>query len=103
VNDLTPEAERTALDDMLRSDGWRVFMDHMSAAWGAEAMERALRESRAKVSPEEWPFESARILDTFAGMRANFRWPAERVKALKDPPKPAIVDRFAGLRRGPRS
>jgi hypothetical protein len=102
-SDLTPEAERLALTDMLESDGWAIYMRHMAVAWGSEAEGQALRESRKKVSPEEWPFESARILDTFDGMRANFEWPKERVRTLAEAPKGrAVVDVFAGLRRGPK-
>ncbi len=96
---MTPEAERTALKDLLESDGWAIFMRHMSEVWGHEACERAMREARKVCAPEEWPFESTRILDSFAGMRANVKWPEERVRELSDPVK-AKTDVFAKFRRG---
>jgi hypothetical protein len=102
VSELTPEAERAALADMLESDGWAIFMRHMSLAWGPEAFEQAIRDAKGNVSPEEWPFESVRIMDTFAGMRSNFEWPKERVRALSEAPKGrAALDVFAPFRRGP--
>lgn len=103
MSDLTPDVERAALTDMLESDGWAIYMRHMAVVWGPEAEGRAMRESHKNVSPEEWPFESARILATFDGMRANFEWPKERVRALAEAPKGrAKVDVFAALRRGPQ-
>lgn len=101
--DLTPEHERAALTDMLESDGWAIYMRHMAIAWGPEAEGQALRAQRKTVTPEEWPFESARILDTFDGMRANFEWPKERVRALGEAPKGrTVADTFAAFRRGPK-
>lgn len=102
-----PEAERLALEEMLKSEGWAIFMAHMDVAWGAEACEDALRGARIKVkngelAPEEWPFEATRILDAFAGMRANVRWPKERIAALKGAERTAartLPDPFAPLRR----
>lgn len=98
MSDRTPEAERTALEDMVKSEGWEIYLEHIAKAWGPEACERALRDSRKTVTPEEWPFESARILDTFAGMRADLKWPEARIRALKSPPK-ARLNPFADLRR----
>lgn len=101
--DLTPEAERTALEDMLRSDGWVVFQRHMAARWGAEEYERTVDAAlEAKHDPVDEIAITRRIRDTFKGVRASMKWPEERVKALKDAPKETLTDRFAGLRRGPR-
>lgn len=103
--DRTPDAERTALEDLLRSDGWAIYMAHITEAWGPEACEAALRESKKSAAPEEWPFESTRILDTFAGMRATVRWPEERLRMLNGAPKVAtgpMSAAFQQFRRGPR-
>lgn len=103
--DRTAESERAALEDMLASEGWGIYMEHVAKAWGAVACEDAMRKARGSVSPEEWPFESSRILDTFAGIRADLRWPEERVRALKQAPKKSaddgIASAFGRFRRGP--
>lgn len=104
--DQSPDSERQALEDLLRSDGWAVYVAHIAQAWGPGACEAALREARKIAAPEDWPFESSRILDTFAGMRANLRWPEERVRTLKGAPKKqpveAAMERFQQFRRAPR-
>lgn len=103
--DRTPDGERSALEEMLSSEGWGIYMEHVAKAWGAEACEEAMRKARGSVSPEEWPFESSRILDTFAGIRADLRWPEERVRVLKHAPKKSademIGAAFRQFRRGP--
>ena len=98
---LSPDAEREALKAMVQSEGWRIFMAHIDDRWGAAACEAALRDSVKSVTPEEWPFESRRILDAFAGMRADVRWPEARIRTLGDAKKPGPLDRFAGLHRRP--
>lgn len=98
---LTPDAERAELEAMIQSPGWRLYLDHMDERWGPAALEAVLRAERKAVTPEEWPFASSRILDTFAGMRANVRWPEERIRQLKEAQSRGKVDRFAGLRRRP--
>lgn len=106
VDRLTPEAEREALKAMVQSEGWHIFMAHMNAAWGPAACEAALREAKKLSPPDEWPFESTRILDSFAGMRASVRWPDERIRQLGEATKAAsakLVDTFAKLRRGPQT
>lgn len=96
------EAQLEALRDLVRSEGWRLFTRHMERSWGAAACEQALRESRAKCDPSEWPFESARILDTFAGMRSSFKWPEEQIKSLTaGQHAKTLTERFTGLRRAP--
>jgi hypothetical protein len=102
---LTPEAERQALEELVQSDGWHILMAHMDEAWGPEACEAALRDAKKNATPEEWPFETTRILDAFAAMRANVRWPQERIRALKDGAparvlKARIMDPFQKFRRG---
>jgi hypothetical protein len=101
------DAERAALEDLLKSDGWAIYLAHVDRAWGHEACERALRDARKSVTLEEWPFESARILDTFAAMRANLRWPVERVRQIADGEaarkSSLLPDPFAKLRRTTRT
>ena len=103
--DRTAEAERVALEDLLSSDGWAIYMEHVALAWGPAACEEALRTAKQAADPQEWPFEATRILDTFAATRADLRWPEERVRALKSGERAAkrtMVDRFSDLRRKPR-
>lgn len=100
--DLTPDAERQALKELLESDGWAIYAQRGEEAWGSAACERALRESRKTTDPADWPFESTRILDTFEAMRAELRWPAERIRMIESGEKTlkqTVVDRFAHLRR----
>lgn len=99
---LSPEAEQQALKDLLESDGWAIYVRRGSSAWGPEACEQALREARKNADPAEWPFESMRILDTFAAMRAELSWPAERLRSLVSGEavlRTKAADRFATLRR----
>jgi hypothetical protein len=96
---VTPEAERTALEELLASDGWAIHEAHITKAWGAEACENALREAKQSADPADWPFESARILDTFAAVRANLTWPKEQVRRLKDGTHRQAIDPFRHFRR----
>jgi hypothetical protein len=99
---VTPDAERTALEDMLRSEGWAIFTAHMGIAWGPEAYERAIDgELEKNRDPMDEIAITRRIRDTYKGVRASLLWPTERVKALKDT-KSGRSDGFAGFRRGPR-
>lgn len=95
----TPEAERDALEAMVKSDGWRIYMEHVSRAWGPEACETQLRAARENVDPDVLPFEINRILDTFDGLRADLRWPEARVRALRGERPAGKVDPFAWARR----
>jgi hypothetical protein len=90
--DRTPDAERQALEDLLMSDGWRVYKEHVAIAWGPAACEQALRDAKQNSDPAEWPFESVRILDSFAGMRAELTWPEKRHEALKAAKPAATVN-----------
>lgn len=102
MSDLTPAAELTALQDLLSSEGWAIYMAHLAVTWGPAAMEDALRAAKAAATAEEWPHESTRILDAFAAMRANVRWPEARVRSLQAGEKTLagkVADRFSALRR----
>jgi hypothetical protein len=100
---LTPDAQLDALTEMVQSVGWQVYMQHVEAAWGPVAMEAALRAAKQNSTPEEWPFDSTRILDTFEAMRADLRWPEAQIevlrKAVKRGDATGVFDKW---RRGPR-
>ena len=98
---MTPDAERQALIDMLRSDGWAIFAKHMAEAWGPAAYEHWIDKELDKPhDPVDEIAITRRIRDTFKGVRVSLKWPEERVKALTET-KPAGV--FDGFRRGPRT
>lgn len=83
--DRTPEAECAALEDLLRSEGWELYVAQMKAAWGPEAYERRLDDALdGNVAPTDELAITRRIRDTFKGVRATLAWPEERVRALKD-------------------
>lgn len=86
MNDLTAEAERVALEDLLKSDGWQVFKAHMDLAWGAEEFERRVDSEldKERADPMQELAVTKRIRDTFKGVRASLKWPDERLRALKD-------------------
>lgn len=102
------QAERRALEDLLQSDGWKLFAAHMATAWGPEEYERKLdalleaADTRGALSPDEEIALTRRVRDTFKGVRASMRWPEERVRQLVDATKPkeGAFDRF---RRTPKA
>lgn len=103
MTDLTPEAERTALEDMLQSEGWAIFTAHMDKAWGADAFEHHIdTELKKEGDPMNEIAITRRIRDTFKGVRASLKWPKDRIDVLKQAPGHTLMDQFAHLRRGPK-
>lgn len=101
--DRSPDSERQALEDLLRSDGWAIVMEQMQSAWGAEAYERRLDDTLDGAKAEDELAITRRIRDTFKGVRASFKWPEERVRTLKAAPKqPGSGPAYEQFRRGPR-
>lgn len=85
---MTPDEERQVLKDLVESDGWKLYMDQMSKAWGAEAFESRLSEELENAIAEERPALSSTMLATFKGVRASLRWPEERLRQIRDGVQP---------------
>lgn len=105
---MTPEAELQALKDLVASDGWQVVQAHVEQAWGDRACLDKIDEALAKgTAIEDELAVTKRIRDTFRGVRAEAAWVRRRITELEAIVKaqrgrPAVFDRFAGLRRTPR-
>jgi hypothetical protein len=100
------EAQLEALKELAASEGWAIYQEHVAQAWGAEECLEQIDKALVGASPEEELAITKRIRDTFKGVRAEATWVSRRITALeaivKEQRKPALVDRFAGLRRVPR-
>lgn len=83
---------------MLQSEGWQIFMDHVRQAWGPDAFETAIDRVLAETPPDQELAVTSRMRDTFKGVRADLRWPEERVRVLTDGTSKGM-DPFAKFRR----
>lgn len=109
VDAMTHEAELQALKDLVESDGWKVLQAHVAQAWGDAACLQQIDATLAKDhDPGDEIAITRRIRDTFKGVRAEASWVRSRITELEGIVKDkkearSFVDRFAGLRRVPRS
>lgn len=101
---MTTDAEWAALDDLLRSDGWRVYASAMRARWSAEQYEAEVRNAMAEAGAgTDVTGVIGQINATYKGMRDMLTWPDARMRALKAGPKTkGMVDVFSPWRRGPK-
>lgn len=102
----TPEAEREALEGLIRSDGWSLYRAAMEDRWNHEAYEREIRAVTHDVrAGEDVTGLIQQINATYEGMRKMLKWPEERLRQIRDGAegrKAAMVtDVFARFRRTP--
>jgi len=101
---LTPDAEWTVLDDLLRSEGWAVYEAAMKARWSDTQQVADIRAVMTEVSPgtDVTPF-IGQINATYDGMRKMLAWPRDRMRTLKGGKAAGVFeDVFAKWRRVPR-
>lgn len=102
---LTPDAEWTVLDDLLRSEGWAVYETAMRTRWSAEQYEADVRNAMTEARPgTDVTSIVGQINATYAGMRKMLAWPHDRMRAVRA--GQGAVGRFddvyALFRRGPK-
>lgn len=96
---LSHDEELQALRELVISDGWRVYLQHMQQAWGSEAFEEKLNSELEGLPIDERGSVTDRMRDTFRGVRAQARWPDFRIKELEgknvaSPHRPGIIERL---------
>ena len=99
----TADAIRSALRDLVQSEGWKLFEAQISQEWGPSGYGRRMQEALAQVpNGPDRAFEIAAVAErvdaTARAVEAIRRWPYEEI-AKREPVKPKGP--FAALRRGP--
>lgn len=80
------EAEREALDALVRSDGWTLLVARFNAQWGDSAVVEQLRRALAAVPRGDEAAErstTAQVLAAQKQLRELLSWPVSRVKELE--------------------
>jgi hypothetical protein len=93
------EAEREALDALVRSDGWARFLGRAQLLWGDGAVVQQLRAALGTVARGDEAAErstTAQILAAQKQIRELLTWPAARVKEIDE-----VKGKAEGRRRAP--
>lgn len=80
------EAEREALDALVRSEGWALLLARFTAQWGDTAVVEQLRRALLVVPRGDEAAErstTAQVLAAQKQLRELLSWPALRVKELE--------------------
>jgi hypothetical protein len=94
-----------ALNDLLSSEGWRIFKESAAVEWGPGGYGRRMQEALSTVphGPDR-PYELARIAEqvdaTARAVEQIVAWPSEEVRRRAAPKQRAGV--LDHLRRGTR-
>lgn len=95
VTPLIPEAERTALQDMLQSEGWHLFKDMVLRLYGPEAFEQAIADVLQGTKPADLIDTERAIVPqiqaAFKAARGVLELPKRRMDTLKEAPKPKTL------------
>jgi hypothetical protein len=89
--------EREALEEGLVTEFWKLFAEHVTREWGPAG----LRYQSAVIAASQSAnavVELQKVLHTQEQIALLLRWPAERMNALKDTPRPSEQSMS---RRGP--
>lgn len=100
---LTPQAEKTALDDLLKSDGWAIVCQLVEQQFGAAAQLRDIDAVMSELKPGD--DERAVVTQIRAAGKAAYAvldLAASRLRQVSSGPK-ASTQLFSGFRRGPRT
>lgn len=91
-----------ALRQLIESDGFRLFLDHVRTQWGAAAINRKTKEALKTLSPSDHSAAIQAIHGTAESIVALFAWPEDEYERLAGAERSkAPVDRFAPHRRTP--
>jgi aminopeptidase N len=80
------EAEREALDALVRSDGWAFLLARFNAQWGDTAVVEQLRRALAAVPRGDEAAErstTAQVLAAQKQLRELLSWPLGRIKEIE--------------------
>lgn len=102
---LTPQAEKTALDDLLKSDGWAIVCQLVEQQFGASAQLRHIDGLMRELQPSDTDGQHQTVTQVLASSKAAFAvldLPAARLRQVSSGPK-ASTQLFSGFRRGPRT
>ena len=99
----TSDAIRSALRDLVQSEGLKLFDAQIAEEWGPSGYGRRMQEALAQVpNGPDRAFEIAAVAErvdaTARAVEAIRRWPYEQI-SKREPVKPKGP--FASLRRGP--
>ena len=99
----TPEAIRTALEDLARSDGWQLLREMVDEQFGPAANLQQIDQAMTQLRPGD--DELAVVTQIRAASKAAYAVLSladSKLRHVTQATKPRIADRFAGLRRMPR-
>lgn len=103
----TPEAERAALENLIMGEGWAIVKEMVAMNYGPEAFERAFDAAMKELEPGDEPGQRAvatQVRASYLAARNVVALVEGRYAALKNRDvAPTVRDRFAGLRRAPKS
>jgi len=100
---LTPQAEKLALDDLLKSDGWAIVKQLVEQRYGAAAQLRDIDAVMSDLHPGD--DERAVVTQIRAAGKAAFSvldLAEARLRQVSSGPK-VSTQLFSGFRRGPRT
>lgn len=100
--DRTPEAIRTALEELLQSEGWAILSEMARARFGEAAQIAEIDTAMASLSPADTVGQIAIVTQIRAASHAAtavLDMPASKLRALQETPVARTFDRF---RRSPR-
>lgn len=91
--------EREQLQDLLRSEGWRIFADVAQREWGAggERFQLAVEQAASKADAESAAYLRM-VIFAKKEVERLLAWPTERIHALKA--KEDVTDTLQPSRRG---
>ena len=102
--DLTPEAERTALEDLVKSDGWAIVKRLVDQQFGASAQLRDIDAVMSDLKPGD--DERAVVTQIRAAGKAAHTvidLAESRLRQLSTKKSPLAGTPFAAFRRAPRT
>lgn len=102
---LTPQAEKAALDDLLKSDGWAIVCQLVDQQFGAAAQLQHIDALMTELQPSDTDGQHQTVTQVRAASKAAFAvlaLPASRLRQVSSGPK-ASTQLFSGFRRGPRT
>jgi hypothetical protein len=92
------QTERDALAELVESDGWKLFLDHVETVWGAQAVMQQIDHTIVAGKGDPVEHEIREIAAAARQIQVLAKWPGQRLSELKakSRSKPGM---FAHLRR----
>jgi hypothetical protein len=100
--DDTPQAQMTALTELVQSDGWRILSDLVNETYSADACLAEIDHAMTELRPgDDERAVVTQIRAAFKAARVVLELPHSRIRTLKAGEKherKTIADRFTDLR-----